>query len=103
MTDYVAGTLIVLGSLVAFIGSVGMLRFRSFYERVHPPTMGSTLGTALILFGSIIYFSVAESRPVLHEVLILLLMTVSTPVTYLLLVRAAIHRGRHTVPDPDER
>jgi multicomponent K+:H+ antiporter subunit G len=35
---------------------------------------------------------VLESRPVLHEVLIAIFMVVATPVTYLLLVRAAMHR-----------
>jgi len=41
-----------------------------------------------------LYFSALESRPVLHEILIGVFMTLSTPVTYMLLVRAALHRER---------
>ena len=87
-----AALLVLAGALLAFIGSLGLLRLGSFYERVHPPTMGTTLGTGLILLGSMLYFGALESRPVLHEILIGVFMTVSTPVTYMLLVRAAVHR-----------
>lgn len=87
-----AALLVLAGALLAFIGSLGLVRLRTFFERVHPPTMGSTLGTALVLAGSLVYFTALESRPVLHEILIALFMTLSTPVTYLLLGRAALRR-----------
>jgi multicomponent K+:H+ antiporter subunit G len=88
-----AALLVLAGALLAFSGSLGLLRLETFFERVHPPTMGTTLGTGLILLGSMLHFSALESRPVVHEVLIGLFMTLSTPVTYMLLVRAALHRG----------
>jgi multicomponent K+:H+ antiporter subunit G len=98
--NWAAGTLIVLGALLALSGSLGLLRLKSFYERVHPPTMGTTLGTGLILIGSMLHFSVLDGRPVLHEILIGALMTVTTPVTYMLLVRAALHRDHAEGRDP---
>ena len=97
---YVAALLILSGALLAFGGSLGLLRLKSFYERVHPPTMGATLGTGLILIGSMLHFSGLESRPVLHEILIGVFMALSTPVTYMLLVRAALHRDRAEGRDP---
>jgi multicomponent K+:H+ antiporter subunit G len=97
---FVVALLVVGGALLAFIGSLGLLRMGSFYERVHPPTMGSTLGTGLILMGSMIFFSLIEARPVLHEILIGAFVTVTTPVTYMLLVRAALHRDRAEGRDP---
>jgi multicomponent K+:H+ antiporter subunit G len=92
MNSTIAALLVLAGALVAFVGSLGLLRLRSFYERVHPPTMGTTLGTALVLAGSMVYFTGLESRAVIHEVLIAILMTVNTPVTYMLLMRAALQR-----------
>ena len=89
-----AALLVLAGALLAFVGSLGLVRLKTFYERVHPPTMGTTLGTALILIGSMLYFTALESRPVLHEILIGVFMIVSTPVTYMLLGRAALHRDR---------
>ena len=92
----VAAVLVLAGALLAFIGSLGLLRLKTFFERVHPPTMGTTLGTALVLAGSLVYFSSLESRLVLHEILIGVFMTVTTPVTYLLLGRAALRRARES-------
>lgn len=88
-----ASLLVLAGALAAFIGSLGLLRLPTFFERCHAPTMGTTLGTALILAGSMLHFGWIEARPVLHEILIAGFMTFSTPVTYLLLGRAALLRG----------
>jgi multicomponent K+:H+ antiporter subunit G len=86
------GILVVLGAAFALAGSVGLLTLDSFFERVHPPTMGATLGTGLILAACVIHFSDAQGRLVLHHLLIGMFMLVTTPVTYMMLVRAALHR-----------
>lgn len=86
------GILVVLGALLALAGSVGLLTLGSFYERVHPPTMGATLGTGLILAACVVHFSDVQQRVVLHHLLIGVFMLVTTPVTYMMLVRAALHR-----------
>jgi len=86
------GLLVVVGAAFALVGSLGLLRMKTFYERVHPPTMGTTAGMGLILVASILLFSMLESRVVAHEILIAVFMFVTTPVTYMLLVRAAAHR-----------
>ena len=100
MSSAIAALLVLAGALLAFLGSLGLLRLRTFYERVHPPTMGTTLGTGLVLIGSMLYFSALESRFVLHEILIGIFMTITTPVTYMLLVRAAVHRDQAEGRDP---
>ena len=92
MSEALAALLVLAGAFFAFVGTLGLFRLRTFYERVHPPTMGATLGTALVLAGSMVYFSALESRPVIHEMLIGALMLVTTPVTYVLLLRAALQR-----------
>lgn len=102
MIELATALLVLAGALLAFVGSIGLLRLKSFYERVHPPTMGTTLGTGLVLIGSMLFFSAHEARPVLHEILIGAFMTLTTPVTYMLLVRAALHRDRVEGRDPLE-
>lgn len=84
----------LLGAAFALIGSFGLLRLSTFYERVHPPTMGTTFGVGFTLVASMLLFSVLESRPVLHEIVIAAFVIVTTPVTYMLLVRAAVHRDQ---------
>ena len=88
----VTAILVFVGALFALAGSVGLLSMGSFYERVHPPTMGATLGTGLILAACVVHFSDAQGRLVIHHLLIGLFMLVTTPVTFMMLVRAALHR-----------
>jgi len=96
--------LLLLGSSLTLIGALGLLRLRTFYERVHAPTLGTTLGIGSVLIASMLHFSVLQTRPVLHEVLIAVFMVVTTPVTLTLLARAALYRdrreGNEEVPGP---
>lgn len=96
--------LLLTGAVLTLIGTVGLLRFDSFYQRVHAPTLGSTLGIGCVLLASMLFFSVLETRAILHEVLITALMVVTTPITLMLLARAALYRdrteGSDEVPPP---
>ncbi|GEP07321.1 monovalent cation/H(+) antiporter subunit G [Methylobacterium oxalidis] len=98
-------TLVLIGAVVTLIGSIGLLRLESFYERAHAPTLGTTLGTGCIVVASMVYFSVLQTRPVMHELLITIFVAVTTPVTLMLLVRAALYRDRSEdaggIPGPD--
>ena len=94
---------VVAGAALALIGSIGLLRLRSFYERVHAPTLGTTLGTAFVLVASMLMFSALELRPVVHEVLIGIFTVVTAPVTFMLLVRAALQRDVNEGNDPTLR
>ncbi len=87
--------LVLTGAGFSLVGAIGLVRLKTFYERVHAPTLGATLGMALILCGSMLLLSLIEGRLVLRDALIGLFLTVTTPVTLLLLARAAAHRDRH--------
>jgi multicomponent K+:H+ antiporter subunit G len=86
--------LVLLGAGFTLVGAIGLVRLKSFYERMHAPALGATWGAGGILLGSILFFSVLQSRLVLHEVLIAVFLTVTTPVTLMLLARAALYRDR---------
>ena len=86
--------LLVAGGLLALVGSIGLLRLPDFYDRMHPPTMGTTLGTGCVLFASMIVSSALLERPVIHELLITLFIVMTAPVTAMLLIRAAAYRRR---------
>ena len=85
-------TLVVVGAALTFIGSLGLVRLKSFYARAHAPTLGTTLGTGCIALASMVYFSALQTRPVLHELLIVLFVSVTTPITLVVLVPAALLR-----------
>jgi multicomponent K+:H+ antiporter subunit G len=89
----VVSVLLIGGAGLTLIGAFGLLSLRqSFYQRVHAPTLGTTLGTASIAFASMIYFSALEGRLLVHELLIVVLITVTTPISLMVLVRAAALR-----------
>lgn len=90
--------LVILGAGVALIGSIGLLRLGNFYQRVHAPTLGATIGAGAILVASMVFFSALDGRPVLHEILIAVFLTVTTPVTLILLVKATHRRGLEEPP-----
>ena len=94
--------LVLVGAGLALIGAVGTLRLDGFFERVHAPTLGTSWGTGAIVLASILCFSVLGSRLVVHEILIGIFITVTTPVTLMLLARAVLYReraeGREGVP-----
>jgi multicomponent K+:H+ antiporter subunit G len=102
VVEIIVSLLVLSGAVLAFLGSLGLLTLKTFYERMHPPTMGTTLGTGLVLIGSMVFFTAHDARPVLHEILIGAFMTITTPVTYMLLVRAALLRDRMEGRDPLE-
>ena len=86
--------LLLIGAGLTLVGAIGVLRLPSFYDRIHAPTLGTSWGTAGIVLASMGLFSVLGSRPVMHELLIGIFVTVTTPVTLMLLGRATLYRDR---------
>ena len=89
-----AALLLLAGAGLALTGSFGLLRLGNFYQRVHAPTLGTTLGIGCILVAWTLFFSALQARLVLHALLIAALTVVTTPVTLMLLARAALYRDR---------
>ena len=94
LATILTATLLIGGATITLIGSLGLLRLRGFYQRVHAPTLGTTLGAIFIATASMIYFSALGTRPVLHELLVIVFVTTTTPITLMVLVRAARFRDR---------
>lgn len=86
--------LVLLGAGLTLVGTLGLLLFPSFYDRIHAPTLGTTLGIGCVLLASMLFFTVTQSRLVVHEVVVAVFMVVTTPVTLMLLARAALYRDQ---------
>jgi multicomponent K+:H+ antiporter subunit G len=101
-SELLTAILLIGGVAITLTGSVGLLRLQNFYERVHAPTLGTTLGTVCIALASMIYFSTLGTRLVVHELLIIIFVTVTTPISLMVLVGAAVFRDaseREREPD----
>ncbi len=86
--------LLLAGSIITLVGSIGLLRLKSFYSRLHAPTLGTSAGVVLISLASMICFAVLQNRWIFHEVLIIVFMILTTPVTLMLLGQSALYRDR---------
>ena len=82
------------GALIALLGSLGLWRLKSYFERVHAPSIIATMGCWLIMHATWIYFSVSGQGFVMHSVLIAIFVAVTVPITTIFLMRAALFRAR---------
>lgn len=88
----IAAFLLVLGATVVLIGALGLLRLRTFYQRMHGPAITITLGAGSILLASVVYFTAAQARPVVHEAIIAAFVMATAPVVSMMIMRAAVYR-----------
>lgn len=88
--------LVLGGSLIALLGSLGLLRLKSYFERVHSPSIIATMGCWLIMHATWIYFSVSGQGFAMHAFLIAVFVAVTVPITTIFLMRAALFRSRRT-------
>jgi multicomponent K+:H+ antiporter subunit G len=87
-----AALLLFAGASIILIGALGLLRLRTFYQRIHGPAITITLGAGGVLLASMVYFTAAQSRLVVHEVIIAVFLLATAPVVSMLVMRAAVYR-----------
>jgi multicomponent K+:H+ antiporter subunit G len=92
--ELVVSALLVLSGIFVVISSVGFLGLQDFFLRMHPPALAYTFGSWCVTLAGILYFSVVGERVALHPWLIIILLSITVPVTTLLLARAALFRRR---------
>ena len=97
-----AALLLILGGLCTAIGALGLARLGTFFQRMHGPSMGNTLGTGCVLFASILVSTALANRPVVHEILITVFIVITAPMTAMLLMRAAVNRSQARDADADK-
>jgi multicomponent K+:H+ antiporter subunit G len=85
---------VLMGAALTLAGCFGLLRLDNFYLRMHAPTMGTSMGGGLILLTSALFFTVTEGRAIFPELAIFAFMSITTPVTLMLLARATLFRDR---------
>lgn len=103
--ETITAVLLVASGLLSLVGGVGLVRLKTFFQRMHPPALASTLGAWCVALASIVYFSAIESSLALGTWLIVILLSITVPVTTVLLARAALFRKRQEgadVPAPLE-
>ncbi|MCL5049553.1 MAG: Na+/H+ antiporter subunit G [Firmicutes bacterium] len=83
---------LVIGALIALIGTIGLARLPDIYTRLHGPAKASTLGVGATLFGSFLYFTFFTEGVSMQEALITAFLFVTAPVSANMIAKAALHR-----------
>jgi len=92
--DALTAGLVVAGALAALIGSFGLLRLGKFFQRVHAPTLGATVGIWSLTLAMVAQMSFVGGQPYVHAFLVAIFIALTAPVTTVLLMRAALFRAR---------
>lgn len=88
--------LVLVGAVIALIGSMGLLRLKDYYERVHAPAMIATMGCWSIMHASVLFFSLQGHGFAAYPLLIAVFVAITVPVTNIFLMRAALFRARRS-------
>ena len=92
--EITVAALVLTGALVALLGSFGLLRLRTFFERIHAPAIIATLGCWCVMYGALLYFSFRGQGLAVHLLLIAVFIAITVPITTIFLMRASLFRAR---------
>lgn len=94
LIEAVVSMLLVLGGLFLFVGSYALAKLTDTMQRLHGPTKATTLGMGSILSASMLYFWLAQDAPSIHEILIILFLFLTAPVSAHMIAKAHTHLVR---------
>ena len=101
--DAIVAVLLLASGLAVLAAALGLLRLPDFFLRMHAPAIAYTLGSWSVTLATVIHFTAHDGVLSLHAWLIIILLSITAPVTTLLLARAAVFRRRNAgeeVPQP---
>ncbi len=106
LAEIVVALLLVGSGLVVLVAALGLWRLPDFFLRMHAPALASTLAAWIVTLASIVHFSARGSGLALHVWLIIIVLSITAPVTTIMLARAALFRRRQAgepLPAPLQR
>ena len=97
--EIAVAALVLAGAAVALLGSFGLLRLPTFFERVHVPAIIATLGCWCVMWGTVLYFSIEQGELAVFPLLIALFIAITVPIPTIFLMRASLFRARQMGKD----
>lgn len=89
--ELIISILLVTGGAFALVGAIGLARFPDFFTRLHGPTKATTLGVGSIAVASIVYFFNQGEDAGMSELLIMVFLFLTAPISANILAKAAMH------------
>lgn len=88
--ELIVSVLIVLSGVITLIGNIGLVKLQFFRKRIHAPTLGNSLGVWFLMIASIIVSWAIGDRLFFHEIIVVIFIFVSSPISWTLLMRSYI-------------
>ena len=93
--NLIAAFMMFLGSIIALISAIGLIKLQDVFLRSHAATKSSTLSVLLTLVGVIVYFVSAQGYVSVRLILALVFINLTSPVGGHLISRAAYRTGAY--------
>jgi multicomponent K+:H+ antiporter subunit G len=94
IAEVVVAALLLFSGVVVLIAGLGVWRLPDFFQRMHAPALAYTLASWTVTLASVVHFSTREGALSLQVWLVIILLSITAPITTLLLARAAMFRQR---------
>lgn len=99
LLQYIAGVLMLVGAVFAFLAAVGILRLPDVYTRMHAASKAGTLGSGLML--GAIAFAAFDGAVILRAICGFAFLLLTAPVSSHLLARSSILAGIKPIAGTD--
>ena len=90
---------LLVGGFLGITGAVGLFRFPDFFSRLHAASVTDTLCAGLIILG--LMLQAPDLMTVIKLLLILLILTYTSPTAAHALAKAALHGGLEPLLESD--
>ena len=94
LAEIVVALLLLASGGIVLLSALGLLRLPDFFLRMHAPALASTLAAWIVTLASIVHFSSRGGGLALNTWLIIIVLSITAPVTTIVLARAALFRRR---------
>jgi len=98
--EIVLVVLLAIGSFFGLLGAFSLIKLSSFLRRLHGPTKASTMGVGCILLASIVFHTFYGTGLHPREVLIMVFLFLTAPVSAHMMSRATLSLMGELPPDP---
>lgn len=99
VAEIIVAVLLLASGVLVLVAGLGLWRLPDFFLRMHAPSLASTLAAWVVTLASIVHFSARGAGLSLHVWLIIIVLSITAPVTTIVLARAALFRRRQVGDD----
>ena len=101
VAELIVSALLLVGSFFTLVGAIGLARLPDFFTRLHAPTKATTLGVGGMLLAAMV--AAGSTAFAVREILIMLFLFVTAPVSAYLLGQAGLQRRLPSQPPAPEQ